>query len=122
MRVVLSSQIKKLVFKLLKMPSHLDIVVRKQMVEQEEFTTIVDSKPVSNKAKNKNSHCLDKFRRAVKLLIRSKRHELMLDMIRKVKLDLLFVLQRPQFNIFYEEKNSQVVLTSNQGCHVSFKK
>lgn len=44
---------------------------------------------------------LDRFRRAVKMIIKNKKQEKILDIVQKTKLDFLFVLSKPQFNVFY---------------------
>lgn len=65
---------------------------------------------------------LDRFRRAVKMIIKNKKQEKILDIVQKTKLDFLFVLSKPQFNVFYEEKNSQVILTTLQSCYIELRK
>lgn len=50
---------------------------------------------------SRRQHLLEKFRRCVKMVIRSRKQERILEVIQKTRLDFLFVLNRPQFNIFY---------------------
>lgn len=56
------------------------------------------------------------------MVINSRKKEKILEVIQKTRLDFLFVLNRPQFNIFYEEKNCQLIVTSRNSCFIELRK
>lgn len=107
-RAVLSSDMKKVLSKLLSMKSRNSILVRRNlqrdrlsskempMVKRRERSVIGEEEGVGRR-----QGLLERWRNAVRMIIRNKKQEKIMDIVEKTKLDFLFVLNKPQFNVYY---------------------
>ena len=66
----------------------------------------------------RKQNLLERFRNAVRKIINHRRKGSMVHLFKEIKLNVMFVLTKPQFNVFYEEKHSQIIVSTPKSCQI----